>query len=282
MLENDTPRLYLNLDFFIPPNINTIESHPTARISSITYTVEVGRPLGLRRRLTPPLAKHSYTRSMSSLAELLRYQIAYTAWADRRVMSAVKQLAPDELDHDFKTSEKSIRCTLAHIYRAERMWLSRITGPLLEFRVEGDDDVTALFANWPGISEKWINWSRTITDQGAAAEITYLDPPALENHSAGGESLHSPPRPSHRFHPCARPHASERRFHHLRSGTRIELEYGTRDRLVSERTLPKKRQLTNLRVMQCPDSPRDLTAARFTLWVMICSQFVTGLGGGLA
>jgi uncharacterized damage-inducible protein DinB len=112
---------------------------------------------------------------MSSLAEFLRYQIAYTAWADRRVMSAVKQLAPDELDHDFKTSEKSIRCTLAHIYRAERMWLSRITGPLLEFRVEGDDDVTALFANWPGISEKWINWSRTITDQGAAAEITYQD-----------------------------------------------------------------------------------------------------------
>jgi hypothetical protein len=45
---------------------------------------------------------------------------------------------------------------------------------------------------------------------------------------------------------------------------------------------PKKRQLTNLRVMQSHDSPRDLTAARFTLWVMICPQFVTGLGGGLA
>jgi hypothetical protein len=39
--------------------------------------------------------------------------------------------------------------------------------------------------------------------------------------------------------------------------------------------------LTNLRVVQCLDSPRDLTAAHFTLWVMICPQFVS-LGGGLA
>jgi uncharacterized damage-inducible protein DinB len=108
--------------------------------------------------------------------DLLRYQIEYTAWADKRVFAAAVELTSAELDHDFKTSENSIRATLAHIYRAERMWLSRIKPPVVvDFRVEGDDDMQALASNWPCVSENWIAWSHTLTEQSAQAEIHYQD-----------------------------------------------------------------------------------------------------------
>jgi uncharacterized damage-inducible protein DinB len=112
---------------------------------------------------------------MSTLAELLRYQIEYAAWANKRVLAGALQLTPAELDNDFKSSEKTIRSTLVHIYRAERMWLSRIEGPLEEFRTEGDDSMPALSANWPRVSGKWIDWSHSLTEQSAESELTYQD-----------------------------------------------------------------------------------------------------------
>ena len=110
-----------------------------------------------------------------SLPDLLRYQIEHAAWADKRIFTIASGLTPAELDHDFKTSEKTIRGTLAHIYRAERMWLSRIKPPVVEFRVEGDDDMRALALNWPQVSENWIAWSNTLTEESAQAELTYHD-----------------------------------------------------------------------------------------------------------
>ena len=116
-----------------------------------------------------------YTRFMSLSDEILRYQIKSAAWANQRILSAASKLTSDELTRDFRTSEKSILGTLVHIYRAERIWLSRIEGPLLEFRVEGDDTMPALQTNWPRVSQQWIDWSETVSDERAQTELTYQD-----------------------------------------------------------------------------------------------------------
>ena len=76
---------------------------------------------------------------MPSVTEILRYQLDFTTWATERMLTAATELTPEELTHDFKTSDKTILGTLAHDYRAERIWLNRMYGKGLDFRVDGDD-----------------------------------------------------------------------------------------------------------------------------------------------
>jgi len=109
------------------------------------------------------------------LSALLRYQIQSAAWANQRVLAAAAGLTPEELTRDFHSSERSVLGTLVHICRAERIWLSRLEGPLLEYRVEGDDTLPALETTWPAVAQKWLDWSATLTDQAAQTEITYRD-----------------------------------------------------------------------------------------------------------
>ncbi len=112
---------------------------------------------------------------MTPLVELLGYQIEFSAWANERVLSAAAKLSAEELEHDFKSSENSVRGTLTHIYRSERMWLARIEGTPVDYRVPGDDTLSALVERWPATSRHWIRWSQTLTDESAIAQLTYQD-----------------------------------------------------------------------------------------------------------
>jgi uncharacterized damage-inducible protein DinB len=108
-------------------------------------------------------------------SSILRYQIESAAWANQRVLSAASKLTPEELNRDFHSSERSVLGTLVHIFRAERMWLSRIEGPLVEYRVAGDDTLSALEVTWPRVNEKWIEWAGRLTDEGAQSQLSYRD-----------------------------------------------------------------------------------------------------------
>ena len=113
---------------------------------------------------------------MACGADILRYQVAATAWANQRTLVADGKLRDEELKRDFGSSEKSILATLVHIYRAERVWLARLTGgPMVEFRVEGDDTLAAIETNWPSVSEKWLEWGKELSEEGAQLEFTYQD-----------------------------------------------------------------------------------------------------------
>jgi uncharacterized damage-inducible protein DinB len=112
---------------------------------------------------------------MSFYADSLRYQIEFMVWANGRVLSAVANLTTEELDRDFKASENSIRGTLTHIYRAERLWLGRIERSPVARVVDGDDAMAALLENWPAMNQRWLRWSKTLTEESARAELTYLD-----------------------------------------------------------------------------------------------------------
>ena len=75
---------------------------------------------------------------------MLRQQLDFTAWATERAMKAAAALTPEELEHDFKTSDKSVLGTLVHCYRAERIWLNRLQDKKVDFKVAGDDTLAAL------------------------------------------------------------------------------------------------------------------------------------------
>jgi uncharacterized damage-inducible protein DinB len=112
---------------------------------------------------------------MALTSELLRYQLGHAAWANARILSAANQLTPEEFDHDFASSEKTIRLTLVHIYRAERLWHSRLVPPLHEYRVAGDDTMVNLNADWPVISERWQDFASRINEESSGAHCTYRD-----------------------------------------------------------------------------------------------------------
>jgi uncharacterized damage-inducible protein DinB len=112
---------------------------------------------------------------MVSIRQILRYQLDFTTWAAERILKAAAGLTPEELSHDFKTSDKSVLGTLAHIYRAERIWLNRLQNKHVEFIVEGDDTLAGLEKNWPAMRSGWAEWGRLLTDESAAAELAYSD-----------------------------------------------------------------------------------------------------------
>ena len=112
---------------------------------------------------------------MISIRQLLRYQLDFTTWATERMLTAAAGLTPEELSHDFKTSDKSVVGTLTHIYRAERIWLNRLRNKHVEFKVEGDDTMVALRRDWPGLRSGWADWARELSEDNAGAEITYSD-----------------------------------------------------------------------------------------------------------
>src|SRR5208282_121582 len=55
---------------------------------------------------------------MSVSAQTLRLHLGYTAWASTRLLEAAAALTPEELARDFKTADKTLLDTLAHIFRA--------------------------------------------------------------------------------------------------------------------------------------------------------------------
>jgi uncharacterized damage-inducible protein DinB len=110
-----------------------------------------------------------------SIRQLLRYQLDFTTWATERMLTAAAGLNPEELSHDFKTSDKSVLGTLTHIYRAERIWLKRLQGQKAEFRVEGDDTLVALQRDWPVLRGGWADWARDLGEDTPGTEIAYAD-----------------------------------------------------------------------------------------------------------
>ena len=112
---------------------------------------------------------------MTTTRQILRYQLDFTAWANARALKACAALTPEEQTQDFKTSDKSILGTLAHCYRAERIWLKRLHNEKADFKVEGDDTLIALQQNWPALQSGWSDWARMLTDESANADFSYSD-----------------------------------------------------------------------------------------------------------
>jgi uncharacterized damage-inducible protein DinB len=107
-------------------------------------------------------------------ADALRLHLDYTAWASRHLMEAASKLTPEELTRDFETSDKCVLDTLVHVFAADRIWLSRIQGkPRPTFIDPEDRQFDKLQREWPALQQRWKDWAAPMTDQDAAAKISY-------------------------------------------------------------------------------------------------------------
>jgi uncharacterized damage-inducible protein DinB len=113
---------------------------------------------------------------MSVPADTLRLHLRYTAWATRRLLDTVANLSAEDLARDFRTSDKTVIDTLAHVFAADRVWLSRIQGnPPASFISAEDRHLPVLQQEWPALQDRWKQWAASLTDQDVQAKIAYRD-----------------------------------------------------------------------------------------------------------
>src|SRR5271170_3363982 len=97
---------------------------------------------------------------MAVSADTLRVHLDYHAWASRRLMDTAGQLTPDELTRDFKTSDKNVLETLAHVFGADRIWLRRVGGESpTRLLAPEDRHLGVLIEQWPAIQQRWKEWA---------------------------------------------------------------------------------------------------------------------------
>jgi len=109
-------------------------------------------------------------------ADALRTHIDYTAWASRRLTDAAARLPTDDLTRDFKTADRSVLDTLAHIFAGDRVWLARLVGgPIPTFITDADRHLAVLQNDWPALLGRWAEWANTLTDETVSDAITYHD-----------------------------------------------------------------------------------------------------------
>ena len=111
--------------------------------------------------------------------------LAYSHWANRRLLQAVGELSPEELDRDLRGSFQSIKGTLRHLLWGERSWL----------RFWRDDDFgpalsPADFPDLPSIVETWaaLEKEQDAYVQGLTEEMLRA-PRAVDNDSYVLEEL---------------------------------------------------------------------------------------------
>jgi uncharacterized damage-inducible protein DinB len=108
--------------------------------------------------------------------DTLRLQLDYSAWASQRLLDAAAKLSPEELTRDFQTADKCVLDTLAHIYAADRVWLTRVLSePRATFIDPEDRDLTLLQNEWPALQQRWKLWLRDFSDADVARKIFYHD-----------------------------------------------------------------------------------------------------------
>ena len=102
--------------------------------------------------------------------------LAYSAWSSRRLVEAAAQLPFEQLTRDFGTADKSVLGTLVHVFAADRIWFARVDGIVpTTFISDADYHLPVLQNEWPPVHEKWRGWAAGLTDEAAAADLSYAD-----------------------------------------------------------------------------------------------------------
>ena len=123
--------------------------------------------------------------SVTVSAEAIRVHFDYSSWASARLLAAAAQLTTEELNHDFGTADKSVLGTLAHVFAADRIWLTRIQGvPITTFLDPAERDLTLLQREWPALYDRWKAWGKALTDDSINAGCSYKDMKGNAHQSA--------------------------------------------------------------------------------------------------
>jgi uncharacterized damage-inducible protein DinB len=90
----------------------------------------------------------------SRLLHTVRGLLAYTIWADRQVLDALRPLPEEHLRQETGSSFGSVLGTMAHILGAEQLWLSRLLGVPLG-RLPNLDDFPTLARLTASFEDFW-------------------------------------------------------------------------------------------------------------------------------
>ena len=105
--------------------------------------------------------------------DVARTHLAYTEWATARLLSAARELAPEELARDFGTAHRSILGTFVHVFGADRVWLARLQGGAQEW--PGDYDLAGLESDWSALYARWQSWAAGLDGAAIEARVSYHD-----------------------------------------------------------------------------------------------------------
>lgn len=104
-----------------------------------------------------------------------RQLLDYHVWARERALAAVTALTPEQFVQDLGNSFGSIRDTLAHLYGADEVWLSRWRGgtprglpPAAQF-----GDLASLRAAWAKLDPEFRAFVHGLDEAGLARSLTY-------------------------------------------------------------------------------------------------------------
>jgi len=122
---------------------------------------------------------------MSELLPTVRGLLAYTVWADRTVLGALREVRPEDLVRDTGSSFGSVLGTMAHVLGSEQLWLSRLLGVPLP-RLPGGEDFPALEALAASFEDFWPQlefFLATLTAAQLASSFTWTNSRG-ETHTA--------------------------------------------------------------------------------------------------
>ena len=119
---------------------------------------------------------------MSSMKQGLVWDLAYSGWANRKLIEGCWTLTREELNRDLGSSHKNIIATLRHIYYAERVWLWRLRTDAMPRAIEiGDqslfrdpDPEPNLFEvreRWPDISNGLSQYVENMLEADLDADL---------------------------------------------------------------------------------------------------------------
>ena len=92
------------------------------------------------------------------------------------MLEAAGKLTEEELNRDFKTSDKCVVSTLAHAFAADRIWLQRIHGNVQNTFIDDKDrQLGTLRIEWPVLQQRWKDWAAPLSDQDVVKKISYKD-----------------------------------------------------------------------------------------------------------
>lgn len=98
----------------------------------------------------------------------------YTSWATQRLLDSCHQLNDEELIRDLGVSHNSVLHTLQHVYYADRIWLARLEGRVIDFADTGDGPtLTDLSNTWPALLKQFRDFVEGLTEVEASEYFQY-------------------------------------------------------------------------------------------------------------
>lgn len=99
-------------------------------------------------------------------SQFLRQQLEYSFRASEQVLQSLRPVAEEDLRRNLGNSHGGLLDAAVHIFQADRIWLSRVTGnPLPSLAKPGESwTLDTLTAAWREVGRQWLEWAGTVRD----------------------------------------------------------------------------------------------------------------------